>query len=111
MKRASSFIIAAWRGVARETAAIFGANTPISSFKSYTGHTLGACGALEAMVAIQMMRENLFHPTLNQDELDPRCAELDYITGDMRKIATEWVMNNNFAFGGINASLIVGRGA
>ena len=91
------------------TAAIFGANTPISSFKSYTGHTLGACGALEAMVAIQMMRENLFHPTLNLDELDPRCAELDYITGDMRKIATEWVMNNNFAFGGVNTSLIFRR--
>ena len=91
------------------TQAIFGANTPISSLKSYTGHTLGACGALEAMVAIRMMQEGWFHPTLNLDHPDPRCADLDYIMADGRTIAAEHVMSNNFAFGGINTSLIFSR--
>ncbi len=89
--------------------AVFGNKTPISSLKSYTGHTLGACGALEAMVAIRLMREGWFHPTLNLDHPDPRCAELDYLVGDGRNIDTEYVMSNNFAFGGINTSLIFRR--
>jgi 3-oxoacyl-[acyl-carrier-protein] synthase II len=91
------------------TFAVFGGQAPISSLKSYTGHTLGTCGALEAMVAIQMMREGWFHPNLNLDNLDPRCAELDYITGNGRAIATQYVMSNNFAFGGINTSLVFRR--
>lgn len=91
------------------THAVFGGKVPISSLKSYTGHTLGACGALEAMAGIQMMREGRFHPCLNLDRLDPRCAELDYITGGMRRIDTEYIMSNNFAFGGVNTSLIFRR--
>jgi 3-oxoacyl-[acyl-carrier-protein] synthase II len=93
------------------TFAALGGRVPVSSLKSYTGHTLGACGALEAMVAIHMMREGLFHPTLNLEAPDARCAELDYITGDLRAIDTEYVMSNNFAFGGINTSLIFRRWA
>jgi 3-oxoacyl-[acyl-carrier-protein] synthase II len=91
------------------TLAVLGANTPISSLKSYTGHTLGACGALEAMVAIQMMREGWFHPTLNLEHPDPGCGELDYIMMEPRPIVAEHVMSNNFAFGGINTSLIFSR--
>ncbi len=91
------------------TRAVLGARVAISSLKSYTGHTLGACGALEAMAAIHMLREGYFHPTLNLDEPDPRCAELDYIMGGMRAIETEFVMSNNFAFGGVNTSLILRR--
>jgi 3-oxoacyl-[acyl-carrier-protein] synthase II len=91
------------------TLAVLGTNTPISSLKSYTGHTLGACGALEAMVAIQMMREGWFHPTLNLEHPDPRCGELDYIMMEPRPIVAEHVMSNNFAFGGINTSLIFSR--
>jgi 3-oxoacyl-[acyl-carrier-protein] synthase II len=91
------------------TLAVLGANTPISSLKSYTGHTLGACGALEAMAAIQMMREGWFHPTLNLEHPDPRCGELDYIMMEPRPIVAEHVMSNNFAFGGINTSLIFSR--
>ncbi len=91
------------------THAVFGAGVPISSFKSYTGHTLGACGALEAMVSIQMMREGWFHPTLNLDHPDPRCAALDHIVGGPRQIDTDWVMSNNFAFGGINTALVFRR--
>lgn len=91
------------------TAAVFGGKTPVSSLKSYTGHTLGACGALEAMVAIQMMREGWFHPNLNLQHIDPRCAELDYLTGDGRHISADTVVSNNFAFGGVNTSLVFHR--
>ncbi|OXY81040.1 beta-ketoacyl-ACP synthase [Oceanimonas doudoroffii] len=93
----------------RATAAVFGSNTPISSLKSYTGHTLGACGVLEAWTAIEMMSEGWFCPTVNLDNVDPECAELDYIMHEIRKVDTEYVMSNNFAFGGINTSLIFKR--
>ena len=91
------------------TAAVFGNKTPISSFKSFTGHTLGACGSLEAWVIIEMMNNNWFHATANLDNIDPDCGDLDYITQQGRNIETEYVMSNNFAFGGINTSLIFKR--
>jgi 3-oxoacyl-[acyl-carrier-protein] synthase II len=91
------------------THSVFGECMPISSLKSYTGHTLGACGALEAWVSIEMMRANWFAPTVNLEEVDPRCGALDYITGAGRELETEYVMSNNFAFGGINTSLIFKR--
>jgi 3-oxoacyl-[acyl-carrier-protein] synthase II len=88
---------------------VFGEHVPVSSLKSYMGHTLGACGALEAWMTIEMMREGWFAPTLNLDEVDPRCAPLDHIAGAGRLIDTDIVMSNNFAFGGINTSLIFQR--
>jgi len=91
------------------TAALFGNKTPISSMKSYTGHTLGACGAIEAWAAVTMMNENWFHPTANLDNIDPQCADLDYIKDDIRLLECAYVMSNNFAFGGINTSLIFKR--
>jgi 3-oxoacyl-[acyl-carrier-protein] synthase II len=91
------------------THAVFGERVPISSLKSYMGHTLGACGALEAWMSIQMMREGWFAPTVNLTEVDPRCAALDYIVGTGRSLQTDVVMSNNFAFGGINTSLIFRR--
>ncbi len=88
---------------------IFGNKTPISALKSFTGHTLGACGALEAWTAIQMMNEGWAHATANLCNVDPACADLDYIHTEARDIDTEYVMSNNFAFGGINTSLIFKR--
>ena len=85
---------------------VFGATVPISSLKSYTGHTLGACGGLEAWATIEMMREGWFAPTLNLTQVDPECADLDYIVGAGREFQCEYAMSNNFAFGGINTSLI-----
>jgi 3-oxoacyl-[acyl-carrier-protein] synthase II len=82
---------------------------PISSMKSYIGHTLGACGAIEAWWTIRMAREHWFAPTLNLDEVDPACAQLDHIIGEGRRLDTEFVMSNNFAFGGINTSLVLRR--
>ena len=91
------------------THAVFGERMPISSLKSYMGHTLGACGTLEAWMTIEMMREGWFAPTLNLDQVDPRCAPLDHIMGGCRTLDTEFAMSNNFAFGGLNTSLIFRR--
>jgi 3-oxoacyl-[acyl-carrier-protein] synthase II len=90
------------------TASVLGPRVPISSTKSYTGHTLGACGAIESIVAIQAIREGFLPPTRNLDAVDPRCAPLDYIR-EVREQSSRYVMNNNFAFGGINTSLVFAR--
>ena len=91
------------------TVSVLGAGKPISSMKSYLGHTLGACGAIEAWWSIEMMRRQWFAPTINLDNPDPACGELDYLVGGGREIDTEYVMSNNFAFGGINTSIILRR--
>lgn len=91
------------------TARVFGSSQPFSGLKGHLGHTLGACGAIEAWASINMLREGWFAPTLNLEHTDDRCAELDYIIRSPRTIDTEYVMNNNFAFGGINTSLIFRR--
>lgn len=85
---------------------VFKRAVPISSLKSYTGHTLGACGAIEAILTIEMMNKKWFHPTLNLNKVADDCAPLDYIMHTGREIDTNYVMSNNFAFGGINTSLI-----
>ncbi|MEB3753617.1 beta-ketoacyl-ACP synthase [Acinetobacter sp. MD2(2019)] len=82
---------------------------PISSLKSYFGHTLGACGAIEAWLSIEMMQRNQYIPTLNLDEIDPQCGDLDYIVEHPRALDAQIMMSNNFAFGGINTSLILKR--
>jgi 3-oxoacyl-[acyl-carrier-protein] synthase II len=91
------------------TAALFGPGMPISSQKSYLGHTLGASGALETVFSLEMMRHGWFAPTINLENPDPRCGALDYITGDGRTLDVEYVMNNNFAFGGVNTSMVLKR--
>ncbi|MFB4392676.1 MULTISPECIES: beta-ketoacyl-ACP synthase [unclassified Pseudomonas] len=91
------------------TSSLFGPRKPISSQKSFLGHTLGACGALESWFSIEMMNSDQYVPTLNLDHVDPRCGELDYLQGQFRAMQHEHVMNNNFAFGGVNTSLIFRR--
>jgi 3-oxoacyl-[acyl-carrier-protein] synthase II len=90
-------------------APIFGDGTPIGALKSYFGHTLGACGSLEAALSIRMMREELFVPVRNLEAAAPECAMLDIIRATPRALSTEFVMSNNFAFGGVNTSLIFKR--
>lgn len=88
------------------TEKVFGSSLPISSLKSYYGHTLGACGAIEAWITIEMMNHSWFAPNLNLKNVDERCGKLDYILGEGRELICNYVMSNNFAFGGINTSLI-----
>jgi 3-oxoacyl-[acyl-carrier-protein] synthase II len=90
------------------TANVLG-KVPVSSLKSYLGHTLGACGGIEAWATINMMQDDWFSPTLNLTDIDPACGQLDYIKGQGRNIKTDHVMSNNFAFGGINTSIIFKR--
>jgi 3-oxoacyl-[acyl-carrier-protein] synthase II len=87
----------------------FGRAVPISSLKSYIGHTLGACGAIEAIAAVEMMNRDWYHPTLNLNNIDPACGELDYIQGEGHTMQNAFVMSNNFAFGGINTSIVFKR--
>lgn len=94
----------------RATSALLGKRAPISSQKSYLGHTLGACGAVEAWFTIEMMKDGWHAPTINLDQVDPLCGELDYLTGAGRELDVEFSMSNNFAFGGVNTSLIFQRG-
>ncbi|PHQ66148.1 MAG: hypothetical protein COB93_12375 [Sneathiella sp.] len=88
------------------TKAIIGNQTPFHSLKSYFGHSLGACGGLEAWLGIEMMRDQWFAPTANLENVDPACGDLDYVMGAGRNLAVTHFMSNNFAFGGINTSLI-----
>ncbi len=91
------------------TARLFGKRMPISSMKGYFGHTLAGCGAIEAWLTIEMMNRDWYLQTANLDEVDTRCGELDYIMQEGRVMQNEFVMSNNFAFGGINTSLIFKR--
>ncbi len=92
------------------TAEVMGTHTPFSALKAYIGHSLGACGALEAWWSLAMAQEGWLAPNLNLDQLDERCAALDYITGNVRAASPRLIMSNNFAFGGINTSLILKLG-
>ncbi len=82
---------------------------PVSTIKNYTGHTLGACGALEAILTIEMMRGDWYAPNLNLTDPDPRCGAHDFITGAGRAFSADYAMSDNFAFGGVNTSLIFKR--
>jgi 3-oxoacyl-[acyl-carrier-protein] synthase II len=100
-----------WGDIAETSAtnAVVGPAMPIHSLKGFFGHSLGACGAIEAWLSIEMMREGWFCPTANLENVDERCAPLDYLVGAPRRIDIEHLMSNNFAFGGINTSLIFKR--
>lgn len=91
------------------TRELFGRAVPISSMKSFLGHSLGACGAFEAWATINMLNDDWYHPTAKLENVDPRCGDLDYIVNGGRQMQHEYVMSNNFAFGGINTSLIFKR--
>ncbi|MCF6324784.1 MAG: beta-ketoacyl-ACP synthase [Gammaproteobacteria bacterium] len=91
------------------TAKLFGNKTPFSTLKGNLGHTLGACGAVEAWATIHMMNEGWFAPTLNLDTPDAACGDLEYIIGSEHRADCEYVVTNNFAFGGINTSLVFKR--
>jgi 3-oxoacyl-[acyl-carrier-protein] synthase II len=100
-----------WGDIAetQATHAVFGSRMPIHSLKSYFGHSLGACGTLEAWLGIEMMNEGRIFPTANLVNVDSRCADLDYLMTTPRQIDMEYFMSNNFAFGGLNTSLIFKR--
>jgi nodulation protein E len=76
----------------------------ISSTKSVVGHTLGAAGALEFVAAIMAIRDGVVPPTMNYLGVDPEC-DLDYVPNEARRMSVRAILNNSFAFGGLNAVL------
>lgn len=90
-------------------ARVFGnqlARIPVSSTKPIHGHGLGAGGALELLVTIRAMNDNIAPPTINFTDPDPKC-EVDCVPNVARELPITRAMSNSFAFGGINATLIV----
>lgn len=81
---------------------------PISSTKSMIGHSLGAAGAVEALICILAMRDGKLPPTINLENPDPDC-DLDYIPNTMREADAPYSLSNSFGFGGHNVSLILKR--
>jgi 3-oxoacyl-[acyl-carrier-protein] synthase-1 len=92
---------------ARAVAALFGAAVPVSSTKGATGHTLGAAGALEAVICALALRHGLLPGGLNTTAVDPE-LELAYLTAN-RAAPVRRVLSNSFGFGGSNCSLVLER--
>jgi len=79
---------------------------PVSSTKSMIGHTLGAAGAIEALICLLAMRDSKLPPTINYEHPDPEC-DLDYIPNVARDKTLEYAMSNSYGFGGHNVSLVL----
>ena len=85
---------------------VFSNKTPaISSTKSMTGHTLGAAGAIESIFSILSINNSIIPPTINLDNLDPRC-QLDFTPHEARSASNNIAINNSFGFGGTNSTLV-----
>jgi len=87
------------------TYSLFGSNVPVSSTKGHMGHLLGGCGVVESIICLMALRESFLPKTMNFKTLDSECAEINVLDKNTLK-DVNIVMNNNFAFGGINTSLI-----
>jgi nodulation protein E len=81
---------------------------PVSSTKSMHGHALGAAGALEAAATLFAIHEGVIPPTANFTEADPAC-NLDVVPNTARAALVQYALSNSFAFGGLNAVLVLGR--
>lgn len=86
---------------------LFGRSVPVSSSKSFLGHTLGASGIIEMIATLALAREGMIPPTLNFSGLRPGCADLDYVPNEPRRHSVRRFACNNYAFGGNNASTII----
>jgi 3-oxoacyl-[acyl-carrier-protein] synthase II len=80
-------------------------NLMVSSTKSMTGHALGAAGGIEAVFSLMAMDKGVVPPTINYFEPDPEC-DLDYVPNTARDARLEYVLSNNFGFGGTNATIL-----
>jgi 3-oxoacyl-[acyl-carrier-protein] synthase II len=99
------------QGDLAEAAAIantVGGSVPVSSFKGHIGHTLGAAGALETIILLEMLRRQSVVPTLNLRNPDPRCRAIN-LPREIEARQLNTVMKNNFAMGGVNTSLVFRR--
>jgi len=86
---------------------IYGPDVPTTSIKGYMGHTMGACGAIEAIATLLMMREGFIASTLNLENPDPALPPLNHVMGESWNQHFNLAVSNNFAFGGVNTSLVL----
>lgn len=85
---------------------VVGTKTPVTATKSFQGHALGAAGALESWYTINFLREGWIPQILNLVEPDKELAKTGLVQGQKLKVPRTYAMVNNFAFGGVNTSLI-----
>lgn len=88
------------------TYGIFGDGVPVAATKGNLGHTLGACGAIESWLMLEMMHEKKFAPIRGLQNPDPRCAPLAFLRNAPAELDVKTCMVNTFAFGGVNTSLV-----
>jgi 3-oxoacyl-[acyl-carrier-protein] synthase II len=93
---------------ARATTQVFGSKTPVSSLKGHLGHSLAACGTIESIASIEMLRRGLLIPNRNLAEPDPACGPIHLLQEPTPQNLSR-LIKNNFAFGGVNTSLILAR--
>jgi 3-oxoacyl-[acyl-carrier-protein] synthase II len=86
---------------------IYGPDVPTTSIKGYMGHTMGACGAIEAIATLLMMREGFIASTLNLESPDSALPPLNHVMGESWNQHFNLAVSNNFAFGGVNTSLVL----
>ncbi|GAA3963372.1 KasA/KasB family beta-ketoacyl-ACP synthase [Gordonia caeni] len=89
--------------------AAVGNHAAIYAPKSALGHSIGAVGALEAVLTIKAVEEGIIPPTLNLENLDPECGDIDVVHGEARKGQIDYALSNSFGFGGHNVALAFGR--
>jgi 3-oxoacyl-[acyl-carrier-protein] synthase II len=91
---------------AQAISAVFGSNPYVVALKSYLGHTMAACGAIETVLSVYMMQDGFIAPTLNLEEIDERCAMINHVQKIMQR-PVKTVAVQNFAFGGVNTILLI----
>ena len=78
----------------------------VNSTKSMTGHLLGAAGAIEAIFSIMTVYDGQVPPTINVDNVEPECADMDLCQNGSRKVGVKYAISNSFGFGGTNGSVL-----
>jgi len=97
----------------RAIRSVFGAHAermPVSSTKSMFGHALGASAAIEAVLCVRALTEELLPPTINLRDPDPECGGLDIVMDTARAASVEYVISNAFGFGGANTTVVLRAG-
>ncbi len=91
---------------AEATAQVLGDKIPVSSLKGHLGHSLAACGAMDIIASVEMMRSGWIIPTRNLVTIDPSCRRIQHLQ-EKKEVAVRTVMSNNFAFGGMSTSVLI----
>ena len=91
---------------AQAIGAVYGKGPSVTALKSYMGHTMAACGAIETIMTLYMMEEGFVAPTLNLDDIDERCAMIRHVP-KLIEHPVKTAAIQNFAFGGVNTNLLV----